>query len=294
MDDPLPSEVFKAVGKAFRAYYNWPDIAAERMGSDKLLGRTRKEFQRKEPSLFPMLKVKSLTSSQFEPQEKKMRLSVSAVLTVLDGAERQAEAPSLFQWLSCFDIMVNTWALAGCFDVVHEGKTVKYCHWAQADQYKYEFQAKTLQLRHKHAEKAIFSYLGEVESSMRSKAIELARGTQEIPWGEALLSSLKENAHLWQEKRAMLTAYNDQGAKNSAFMNSLPTPAPFSKKAQVGSQSTRAKPPCRYFLQGTCVSGDSCRFSHVPSQPQPRSSPKNNTFSKGNKGGSKGDKKGKW
>ena len=151
-----------------------------------------------------------------------------------------------------------------------------------------------MQLAYDSLHLPISSYLEEVESSMRSKAIELARGTQDIPWGVALLSSLKENAHLWQENRAMLTACNDQIAKNSAFLNSLPAPAPFSKKAQAASQSTRAKPPCKYFAQGTCVSGDNCRFSHVPSQPQPRSSPKNNTFSKGNKGGGKGDKKGKW
>ena len=83
LDDPLPSEIFKAVGTASRTYYNWPDIPAERIGSDRLLGRIRKEFQRKEPSLVPILKVKSLTSSQFEPLEKKTRISPTAMLTVL-------------------------------------------------------------------------------------------------------------------------------------------------------------------------------------------------------------------
>ena len=287
LDAPLASEIFKEVGKAFRTFYNWPDVPAERMGSDKLLGRTRKEFQRKEPSLIPMLKVKSLTTSQFEPQEKKTKLSATAVLTVLAGDEQQAEAPSLFQWLSCFDIMVNTWALAGCFDVTHDARPIKYCHWSQADQYKFEFQNKAFQLRQKHSEKAVFNYLCEVESSVRSKAIELARSTEGVPWGPALLRSVKENSHLWQEKRGMLSGGGDQAFRNNALSNSSV------KRVQHFQQSP---PICRFFLEGNCSNGDRCRFSHLRGGNQSNST----TSSKakgGNKGGKskrKGGKKGKW
>ena len=61
------------------------------------------------------------------------------MLMVVDTNERQTEAPSLFQWLACFDILANTWALAGCFDVTYDGGPIKFCHWSKADQYMFEF-----------------------------------------------------------------------------------------------------------------------------------------------------------
>jgi hypothetical protein len=258
LDDPLQQEVFKAIATTFRTTYNWPDnFDSRRIGCDSLHGRFRREFERKQPSMYTFTKAKSLSKSQREGQVKKTKLSDGmALIQTVD--QSHGDGPlSLGKWFSCFDIVVNTWAVVGCFDVTFETKVRKYVHWAEVSAYMYEFQAKANELQQKqYADKAIFYYLSAVEEEMRSKAIEMARSESEVPWGECLKLSTKANAHLWQEKRDMLEV-RKQYQQPPNF--GAPAVAAYVAPPNKGAST------CRHFNKGTC-SVPKCGYAHVCSQ----------------------------
>ena len=51
MDEPLQPDVQKALEKVFAETYRW-QLAAVYMPSDSLLGRGKREFERRQPSMF--------------------------------------------------------------------------------------------------------------------------------------------------------------------------------------------------------------------------------------------------
>ena len=76
IDDPLQEQVFKAIIKSFRTFYNWPDnIDSRRIGCDSLHGRFRREFERRQPGMFPFLKARSFAKSERDGQVNKTKLS---------------------------------------------------------------------------------------------------------------------------------------------------------------------------------------------------------------------------
>ena len=249
LDDPLQEEIFKAINISFRTHYNWLDsFDSRRIGCDSLHGRFRREFDRKQPGMFPILKARSLAKSTKEQQVKKTKLPNNLEIHQIEKEFSDGPA-SLSKWFACFDIIVNTWAVVGCMDVEFDGKTRKYIHWAEAQSYMFEFTVKSNELKDKHHQDwNIFKYLSSVEEEFRSKAVELARGTQEIPWGEALKQSITGNSNIWNEKRDFLER---QWQPHN--------PQPTTDSYQGHSQQLT---PCNKFNSGNCnVPG--CRFPHI-------------------------------
>jgi len=171
-------------------------------------------------------------------------------------------------WFYNFDISVNTWGVCGTTEVTYEKESVAYCHWAHADSYRFEFVDKHLALKGEYAEYKIFEYLYAIEETMRYKAIELARGSKQVPWGLALLRALKENAHIWAEQLPLL------GKSHSEKRSTPPPPKPFktpklwgaagkfAKGRQGGNAGGKAPAGkfCDYFNRtGECKFGDDCK-----------------------------------
>ena len=254
LDDPLRDEVFKAVKSSFKKFYNWKDcFDCRRIGCDSLHGRFRREFERKQPTMFTLLKAKSLARSQNEGQIKKTKLSND---TELHQKERETyDGPaSLSKWFACFDIVVNTWAVTGCFDITYDGQSRKYVHWSEVQEYHFEFTLKSNELTDlRHSEYKIFQYLSSVEEDIRAKAIELARGESECPWGLALTTARKECAHVWLEKRDKLIANN---TAPDIRTQRPPKQAAFQPTIQQQEESH-----CKFFNQGRCTVAN-CNFAH--------------------------------
>jgi len=187
IDDPLEESVMVSVKSDFQTNYDWKDFDSARIGSDSMHGRFKREFDKKLPTMYCVLRAKSLAAAAKAPTMKKSKLDND--ITITSRAEPEEAAKSLSSWFSCLDIIVNTWAVTGCFNVTHGGKEVKYCHWQDADSYKHEFHAMALELLGSHTEWSTFSYLYSMEEKFRAKAIEMARSKEEVPWGTALLRS---------------------------------------------------------------------------------------------------------
>ena len=124
IDDPLPDPVFKEVKLAFVKHYSWGDMDSRRVGSDSYHGRCRREFERRLPSMFPVLRVRSLAHSSREAPSKRVRLNDDTYLdTRLNDPENAAGPPCLMTWFSGLDVMTNTWGIVGCFETSYMGKS---------------------------------------------------------------------------------------------------------------------------------------------------------------------------
>jgi len=170
----------------------------------------------------------------------------------------------LSKWFSSFDIVVNTWAVTGCFDVQHNGVNRKYAHWAEVTSYLYEFQAKANELRDTHyGDMKIYHYLSVMEEEFRAKAIELCRGGDEVPFGEALKRSIKENAHLWQEKRHLVEGNSNRagGGQGSQGSQQVHFKAPQVQQFQA-PKNTPGASPCKYWNSPKGCDNKNCHFKH--------------------------------
>lgn len=245
IDDPLQIEIFKAIKKTFKTCYNWADsFDSRRIGCDALHGRFRREFERKQPTMFVLLKARSLAKSQKEGKIQKTRLDNNIEIHQKDKDGYDGPS-SLAKWFACFDIVVNTWAVTGCFDVPYQGETRKYVHWAEVQAYQFEFIIKANELTAEHyQEHKVLSYLSTVEEEIRSKAVELARGGDECPWGEALTSARKDCAHLWQERRNKLAS---KITHQETFKDNYPP-----RTASYQKQPYQKGEFCKFFNKGTC------------------------------------------
>ena len=64
------------------------------------------------------------------------------------------------KWFTCFDIVINTWAVTGCFDFTVSSKTRKYVYWAEVQSYMFELTLEVNELKDKkHDDINIYHYL---------------------------------------------------------------------------------------------------------------------------------------
>ena len=119
---PLDDKTFKDVKATFRAYYKWPDFDNRRIGHDGLYGRFKCEFDRRQPNVYPVFMAKSLAEAKV--LKKKERYDIGNNVELRTNVDIEAYVkPTLPRWFERLEIIGNTWAVCGCFDVMHEGGT---------------------------------------------------------------------------------------------------------------------------------------------------------------------------
>ena len=88
-------------------------------------------------------------------------------VAILDDGDEDRLAKRLFQ----YEVLSNTWGVAGCFDVTvkvgQETITSKYCHWQEAVEYFQMLHAKTAHLLDRYSEASVVLYLVKTEEEMR-------------------------------------------------------------------------------------------------------------------------------
>ena len=143
------------------------------MGCDTLLGRVKREFDRTAPSMFSASRVRTVAQSQRSAELKRTRVSESVQMmfenevAILDDGDEDRLAKRLFQ----YEVLSNTWGVAGCFDVTEqvgrESITSKYCHWQEAVEYFQMLHTKTAHLLDRYSEASVVMYLVKTEEEMR-------------------------------------------------------------------------------------------------------------------------------
>ena len=280
IDAPLDSEVFEKAKSTFKQYYKWGDFDARRIGNAKLFGRTSREFHKKKITLVEMMKVRSRASATKTDQAPKERTRLPGTNIVVEQGVEIDDDPTgnLINWLAHFDILANTWATTGCFDATYTPKgeqmpvIVKYANWFDVDAYRYEFVWRAQSLRAKHTEASIFAYWYSVEEVFRLKAIEFATSEDEVPWGAALRLALKDQSHLWNENRHILSGNRETAiVTHPQDMPLMPSTAPHysgplpqkgggksHKSAFIGSTM-----PCRFYNTQAGCRMERCTFAHI-------------------------------
>ena len=74
-DDPLPGPVIKSIMTSAQDYYKILKIDSRRIASDSLLSRVRREFERRQPSMSTILRVKTMAQSARSVPIKRSRLA---------------------------------------------------------------------------------------------------------------------------------------------------------------------------------------------------------------------------
>ena len=115
-----------------------------------------------------------------------------------------------------YEVLPNTWAMAGCHDVKYEGQDVKYCHWMHSTKYVKTLRSRTEHFSDSFTHDSVDDYFVTVEAAPRAHAMEMTRSRiNPIPWGCALEKTLKEFAHEWQEHREFLKPLKISGGGNA-------------------------------------------------------------------------------
>ena len=240
-DTPLDPDLQQQLETCFRKTYDWPRILARQMGSDSLLGRVRREFEKRQPSMLAVMRVRSLARSQRGHAPKTSRLSEHVHLTLGPDYADEGEpgVANLYTFLTNLQVLANTWAVAGCFeaDVGPAGATTKarFAHWADTSEYQLRVAEEAHQRLVAHSEASVLHYVTVVEEELRVRAIELVRGTSQAAWGEALLRVVSESSHLWQDRKELLLPRRS--------FNPPPAGAPVPPKAPGTQKPPAIQPP---------------------------------------------------
>eukprot|EP00435_Cladocopium_sp_Y103_P072531 s1255_g40.t1 len=288
LDEALDSETRKSKCATFQAFYQWT-LKSKEMVCDTLFGRIVREFEAGQPSMWPVLRTRSLASSQRSQPVKKHRVTDTLHINVSqpdDDIFCLEDTGKLRTYFSCFRVLGLGWAVAGCFDVQFEGKQVKFCHWQHVCTYISYLEAKAWAALEKAPEEAALAYILETEEKIRAVAIERCR-SDSMPWGQALLHAWKEETELWADAKDKLilargSSKHDSGKPSPASSalkvkpataNQLPSGVEICKRWNDARTCPKARCPkgkahvCDVLLQSgaVCASSSHCRNEHDPS-----------------------------
>jgi len=256
LDQPLDDTFQRNLETQFRTTYNWARLDNRRTGSDVLLGRISREFQKRTPSMYAVSRVKSLARALKSSSAKRQRLGDRFALDYFDDyADGTDEADTLAGWLRNLEILTNTWALAGCFNVQWAGSPVKYAHWEQTSLYLYEFRTRMEAEALKYFPGPVLDFAIQTEEAFRGAAIQLARDDPPVPWGLALLTALDKSSQIWSDKKEVLGhKINRASASASSDAWVDPNAAAWGKPAKPKSKP--GPPPQLASVKGKGKKGD--------------------------------------
>ena len=209
LDEPLDSGVARGIIDTFTKLYDWPELPNEWMGSDSLFARIRREFEKAQPSMYSVARVRSIANSMRSTPSKRTRISDEVTIDYKtdEGAcvvDLQATAHLIREYFVKITILMNTMAVAGTFEVHFQGSQVRYAHWSETTAYIRGLEKTAWALVGRFTDQSIVDYISAADEQFRSRAIELSRSSSKIPWGKALGSAAAEKADVWRELRDLL------------------------------------------------------------------------------------------
>ena len=258
IDAPIDEDVFDTVKASHQKAYGWRDMDPRRVGNMNMHGRFERQADKNAVDMYPLLRAKSMAQGQCQTAAKKEKFGEKSFLISAGDETFAQRKPTIQNWFICCDLFVNTWGVVGVKKVMYLGKETFFCHWQDVEGYMHEFKKKHMELLGCYDEHKIYTYITSVEEMFRASAIAMSRGTERVPFGTALVKSLKENAHLWERNNYLLgKSFNDLRA-HQQHQQAGPVVTPRSSPAQGGITSV-----CGFYNKGTCKKGASCDFAHT-------------------------------
>ena len=202
LDEPLDAETRRSKYTVFQNFYQWT-LKAREMVCDSLLGRLVREFEAGQPSMFAVLRARSVANAQRSQPTKKHRISDTVQINVAhaeDDVSVLEDTSRLRTYFACFRTLGTGWAVAGCYDVSYEGKQMKFCRWQDVCTYIGHLEGKAWSAVESFPEDLVLAYILQTEEKIRATAIERCRN-EGMPWGRALLHAWKDEAELWPDAK---------------------------------------------------------------------------------------------
>jgi len=186
IDDPLPDTTQRSVETAFTNLYRW-ELEPRDTPCDSLLGRCKRESDRWCPTMFSASMVRSLAYSRRTAGAKKHRVTDRITMEVDVAALDDSPAARIMACLQQYHILGVAWAMGGCFEVIVDSVSCRYCHWQDSQRYVDDLRNRVLPLLDKHTEDSVTEYLFRTEEAIRGYAIEATRNRERpLRWGAAL------------------------------------------------------------------------------------------------------------
>ena len=197
-DEPLRAEEQLELETRYQSTYSLTSIDADTMGSDLLVGRHKREFQRYAPSPFDVGKLRSRADARGDKARKVERLSNRFSFLVDAPAEAAGSTKCPFTWFENLEGLTNTWSLAGCFKVSYQAPGAAtatelfFVHRDQSHSYYRLFKKKFMELRRVFTERRCGDEDSrccyEPLSVKRAHAIRLSAQTRSHRGGHGLAS----------------------------------------------------------------------------------------------------------
>ena len=293
IDSPLDPSVHDSLISSACTFYNWKRVDPHRIGSNRLIGRFKREFSAYAHSVFPIKKVVTSAEASQTGEAKRSRIADRMTLVMDDEEDggREAKGIDLLMWLDFFETLTSSWAICGCYDVEFvgaDGKTtkMKFAHLSDVDQYRREFVVEAIALRKEFTDSSVMEYLDVIELFFRGIAVELGKPPQRLPWGMALLRALESKSSIWT-KRANILIPRRMPHKPEPTQPNRGLAIPFQpnqpnvpnspgrfkhgdknggkqkeKGKGKGKRTKEGKTPCFLYNGSGCNRSD-CRFDHV-------------------------------
>ena len=214
IDEPLPPEHQRDLLARANTLYRWGVIDSRQICCDMQLAKIRREFQNFQPSMLQVGKVRTLAQSQRQAAPKRQKINESLSISIGSGGDEVFQRMDVVTWPESFAILTRTWTVCGSFEVAKDATSadrVLMVEMHQAETYRFEFVSRIRDYRERYSDASITKALSIVEESFRSKAVELTRSGDKVPWGVALVRVLTESMHLWNILRDHLILKSDDG-----------------------------------------------------------------------------------
>ena len=225
-DAPLSRDDYLMVTGAFKVKYDW-SLPARRMVGDNLLGKIRRQFQKNAVSLMAVNRTTCLADANRCQEPKRQRFgpgpSHGSHLEWVTGEVDAVPCPDTRAFLRLLRLLTTGWAVAGCYKVTWDNREMIYAHWQECDTWLSTFEEIAWKWVDDFGDAAAHVKITMVDERFRVGAIELTRDHAEdeppMPWGKALLRSLRDKWYIFTEARQELVEYigsRPQGSRAAA------------------------------------------------------------------------------
>ena len=205
VDEPLDDTTQQNIEDAFKNFYHWKDFEPEEIGADTILARFFREFNKWKPSMFALSKIKTVAMTNTGQSGHKRQCGAQGISIFIDVDESEGfNTTELLAVLEALEVLANTWALAGCYESDSLEYPGRFAHWQDTTTYAKYFKKHGTRKLLMYTESSVIKYITECEEEFRRRAIAMIRGTDKVPWGAALMKTIKENRHVIQEKEDIL------------------------------------------------------------------------------------------
>ncbi len=201
----LPAPLARAIATSFRGIFHF-SFGPSEIGSDAMLGRARREMERRQPTLHDILRLKRLVETRSRPTSKRRRLGHG--LELVDAPDTEATATlvhhgeNLFSFMESHSALMNTLAHAGVLEFTPRGAAaaMRYADFVVIRQYSARCRVACARaLSSGVSEAETLALFKTTDRAFREKWIELIRGDPELQcYTTAITTTLTSMEPLWQ------------------------------------------------------------------------------------------------